>query len=62
MPLNGADDELGRWSAEVEGVLHANPWFSILQQAVIMRKYGVKLELWDNLKATFGRGPAKPAE
>ena len=34
MSLNGADDELGRWSADVEGVLHANPWFSILQQAV----------------------------
>jgi 8-oxo-dGTP pyrophosphatase MutT (NUDIX family) len=32
--LSGSDDELGRWSTEVEGVLHANPWFSILQQAV----------------------------
>jgi YidC/Oxa1 family membrane protein insertase len=38
-----------------------NNLLSVLQQAVIMRKYGVKLELWDNLKATFGRGPAKPA-
>ena len=34
MSLIGADDEFGRWSAQVEGVLHANPWFSILQQAV----------------------------
>lgn len=34
MTLNGAVDEAGRWSAQVEAVLHANPWFSILQQAV----------------------------
>jgi YidC/Oxa1 family membrane protein insertase len=46
-----------------------NNTLSILQQAVIMRKNGVKIELWDNLKSMFGRkgagakpGEAKPAD
>ena len=33
--MNMADDDhLGRWTAQVETVLHENPWFSILRQAV----------------------------
>jgi YidC/Oxa1 family membrane protein insertase len=32
----------------------------VLQQSFIMRKNGVKVELFDNLKATFARKP--PAE
>ncbi|MFN3855270.1 MAG: membrane protein insertase YidC [Phreatobacter sp.] len=38
-----------------------NNLLSVLQQGVIMRKYGVKIELWDNIRSMFGRGPAKPA-
>ena len=38
-----------------------NNTLSVLQQALIMRRYGVKLELWDNLRSMFGKGPAKPA-
>ncbi|MGL4288796.1 MAG: membrane protein insertase YidC, partial [Phreatobacter sp.] len=37
-----------------------NNTLSVLQQAVIMRRYGVKLELWDNMKSMFGAGK-KPA-
>lgn len=37
-----------------------NNTLSVLQQAVIMRRYGVKLELWDNVKSMFGAGK-KPA-
>ena len=37
-----------------------NNTLSVLQQAVIMRRYGVKLELWDNMKSMFGQGK-KPA-
>ena len=32
-----------------------NNLLSVIQQYVIMRKLGVKVELWDNLKATFGK-------
>ena len=35
-----------------------NNTLSILQQAFIMKRQGVKLELFDNLKATFRRKPA----
>ncbi|MCA0424607.1 MAG: membrane protein insertase YidC [Proteobacteria bacterium] len=35
-----------------------NNLLSVLQQYVIMRKMGVKVELWDNLRATFGRKKA----
>jgi YidC/Oxa1 family membrane protein insertase len=40
-----------------------NNLLSVLQQSFIMRKNGVKVELFDNLKATFARKPAveKPA-
>ena len=32
-----------------------NNLLSVLQQYLIMRQTGVKVELWDNLKATFGK-------
>ena len=35
-----------------------NNLLSVLQQYVIMRKLGVKVELWDNLKASLGRKKA----
>ncbi|WP_181700036.1 membrane protein insertase YidC [Chthonobacter albigriseus] len=35
-----------------------NNSLSILQQSIIMRRQGVKIELWDNLKATFQRKKA----
>jgi YidC/Oxa1 family membrane protein insertase len=39
-----------------------NNLLSVLQQSFIMRKNGVKVELFDNLKATFARKPPeKPA-
>jgi len=38
-----------------------NNTLSILQQGVIMRRHGAKIELWDNLTAMFRRKP-KPAE
>jgi YidC/Oxa1 family membrane protein insertase len=38
-----------------------NNFLSIVQQWVIMRRNGVKVELWDNLVATFKRKP-KPAD
>src|SRR4051794_3114510 len=40
-----------------------NNLLSVLQQSFIMRKNGVKVELFDNLKATFARKPVaeKPA-
>ena len=34
-----------------------NNLLSVLQQGFIMRKHGVKIELWDNLKGLFGRKP-----
>jgi YidC/Oxa1 family membrane protein insertase len=41
-----------------------NNFLSILQQGLIMRRHGVKIELWDNLKGLFvrskpGEGPAE---
>lgn len=38
-----------------------NNLLSILQQAVIMKRQGVKIELWDNLAGLFRKKP-KPAE
>jgi YidC/Oxa1 family membrane protein insertase len=35
-----------------------NNFLSILQQGFIMRKHGVKIELFDNLKSMFGKKPA----
>jgi YidC/Oxa1 family membrane protein insertase len=37
-----------------------NNLLSVLQQSYIMRKNGVKVELFDNIKSSFGMG--KPAE
>jgi YidC/Oxa1 family membrane protein insertase len=37
-----------------------NNSLSVTQQSIIMRKHGAKIELWDNLKALFGR--KKPPE
>lgn len=40
-----------------------NNFLSIIQQGVIMRKHGVKIELWDNLKSLFTRKSSdSPAE
>ena len=39
-----------------------NNFLSILQQGVIMRRYGVKIELFDNLKSMVSKGAKKPAE
>jgi YidC/Oxa1 family membrane protein insertase len=37
-----------------------NNFLSIAQQYVIMRRHGVKVELWDNLRAMFAKkAPAK---
>jgi YidC/Oxa1 family membrane protein insertase len=37
-----------------------NNLLSVTQQYFIMRKHGAKVELWDNLRGTFGRrAPAK---
>jgi YidC/Oxa1 family membrane protein insertase len=38
-----------------------NNTLSIAQQALIMKRHGVKVELFDNLKGLFSRKP-KPAE
>ncbi|MBN8987945.1 MAG: membrane protein insertase YidC [Rhizobiales bacterium] len=38
-----------------------NNLLSVLQQSYIMRKNGVKVELFDNLKATFARKPVEKA-
>ncbi|HSI41665.1 MAG TPA: membrane protein insertase YidC [Xanthobacteraceae bacterium] len=38
-----------------------NNTLSVLQQSIIMRKNGVKVELWDNLKDTFRRKKPKPS-
>jgi YidC/Oxa1 family membrane protein insertase len=35
-----------------------NNTLSVLQQSVIMRKHGAKIELWDNVKALFGKKSA----
>ncbi|MEM8811938.1 MAG: membrane protein insertase YidC [Pseudomonadota bacterium] len=39
-----------------------NNLLSILQQGVIMRRYGVKIELIDNIKGMFSKKQDKPAE
>ncbi|QBK29857.1 membrane protein insertase YidC [Roseitalea porphyridii] len=40
-----------------------NNFLSIIQQGVIMKRNGAKIELWDNLRNLFGGGKAdKPAE
>ena len=33
---------------------------SVIQQTVIMKKNGAKIELWDNLRGVFVRGKALP--
>ena len=38
-----------------------NNTLSVTQQYVIMRRNGVKVELWDNLRSTFRRGGTKAA-
>ena len=39
-----------------------NNFLSIIQQAVIMKRQGAKIELWDNLKGLFKKKPDQPAE
>ncbi|MEM1046994.1 MAG: membrane protein insertase YidC [Pseudomonadota bacterium] len=39
-----------------------NNALSILQQGIIMRRYGVKIELFDNIKGMFSKKQNKPAE
>ncbi len=39
-----------------------NNTLSIIQQGVIMKRQGVKIELWDNLKALFSRKPKEEAK
>ncbi len=39
-----------------------NNFLSIIQQALIMRRHGVKIELWDNLKSLIGMKKKTPAE
>jgi YidC/Oxa1 family membrane protein insertase len=39
-----------------------NNFLSILQQGVIMKRQGAKIELWDNLVALFRKKPNQPAE
>ena len=39
-----------------------NNTLSVIQQYVIMRRNGVKVELWDNLKGTFKRDKNAPAK
>ncbi|SEL50389.1 YidC/Oxa1 family membrane protein insertase [Bosea lupini] len=38
-----------------------NNLLSVTQQGFIMKKHGVKIELWDNIKAMFGKKPAAAA-
>jgi len=38
-----------------------NNTLSVIQQYVIMKRNGVKVELWDNLRGTFRRGQKTPA-
>jgi YidC/Oxa1 family membrane protein insertase len=37
-----------------------NNSLSVLQQSVIMRRHGAKIELWDNLKLPFGKRKTEP--
>jgi YidC/Oxa1 family membrane protein insertase len=39
-----------------------NNTLSIIQQGVIMKRQGVKIELWDNLKALFSKKPKEEAK
>ncbi len=39
-----------------------NNFLSILQQGVIMKRQGAKIELWDNLMGLFKKKPKQPAE
>jgi len=39
-----------------------NNFLSILQQALIMKRHGTKIELWDNLVALFRKPKNEPAE
>ena len=39
-----------------------NNFLSIIQQGVIMKRQGAKIELWDNLVGAFRRKPKQPAE
>ncbi len=39
-----------------------NNTLSVIQQYVIMRRNGVKVELWDNLKGTFKRDKGAAAK
>ncbi len=39
-----------------------NNTLSVTQQAIIMRRQGVKLELFDNLKDTFKRKPKEESK
>ena len=39
-----------------------NNSLSILQQGIIMKRQGVKIELWDNLVGLFRKKPSQPAE
>ena len=39
-----------------------NNFLSILQQGIIMKRQGAKIELWDNLAALFKKKPKQPAE
>jgi YidC/Oxa1 family membrane protein insertase len=37
-----------------------NNTLSVLQQSVIMKRQGVKVELWDNIRSAFVRKKPKP--
>lgn len=40
-----------------------NNFLSVVQQSLIMKRHGVKIELWDNLKSMFAKkAPKQPAE
>lgn len=39
-----------------------NNFLSIIQQGVIMKRQGAKIELWDNLIGLFKKKPSQPAE
>ncbi len=39
-----------------------NNSLSVLQQSTIMHKHGAKIQLWDNLKGTFGKPRPKPKQ
>jgi YidC/Oxa1 family membrane protein insertase len=39
-----------------------NNFLSIIQQGVIMKRQGAKIELWDNLVGVFKKKPKQPAE